>query len=293
MKLRNILGILRAPSHILDKVTKLGERDDAKPGSSSPAPKNVSYDPLMGFKAFEVKSKDLDVKPLERDNHPSKLLLAAFSALSFLSTTAYALNPQVNASAVAFEEAKAQAEALKEAELNANLQKKHLRELYEIVVDKRTQRLYVLDRTSGKIVKTFVVSTGRKGFDTPTRDWRVTEITPNPWWYPPKSRWARGKKPVPPGPNNPLGVLKIRLSGTTILIHGVPKYEYKYLGRPASHGCIRMRNEDILELKKYVELGTRVRTVDGVKLDGDKVVSLKYHSHWVKYESQESGRSKG
>ena len=34
----------------------------------------------------------------------------------------------------------------------------------------------------------------------------------NPWWYPPNSPWAQGEKPVPPGPNNPLGTRWMGLS---------------------------------------------------------------------------------
>ena len=168
-----------------------------------------------------------------------------------------------------------------------HLEEKRVRELYEIVVDKNTQRLYIVDRSSHEIVKSFIVSTGKKGFSTPSRNWTVTEITPNPWWYPPKSGWVRVKKPVPPGPNNPLGVLKIRLSGSSILIHGIPKWEYKYLGRPASHGCIRMRNEDIVQLREYIEIGSRVRTVDALKLSDNKIEAYRQGKVWYDYEPLE------
>ncbi len=232
----------------------------------------------------ELTSEDISISKVDSSSNLSTvargvltatLLASTISSLAIASPHNVALLPKESIN-------------LEKVQVVADKKEQSVKELYEIVVDKSAQRLYVIDRSSGKVVKSFIVSTGRRGFETPTRDWKVTEITPNPWWYPPKSKWARGKKPVPPGPNNPLGVLKIRLSGSTILIHGVPKSKYKYLGRPASHGCIRMRNEDILVLKNYVELGSRVRTVDKVKMEGDKVVALKYKNQWREYEIKEN-----
>ena len=42
-----------------------------------------------------------------------------------------------------------------------------------------------------------------------------------------------------------------------IYIHGTP--EEKLIGKPASHGCIRMRNRDIIELFNYVKRNTLVK----------------------------------
>jgi hypothetical protein len=42
-----------------------------------------------------------------------------------------------------------------------------------------------------------------------------------------------------------------------IYIHGTPEEEF--LGQPRSHGCIRMRNEDVIELFELLEIGTRVQ----------------------------------
>ena len=45
-----------------------------------------------------------------------------------------------------------------------------------------------------------------------------------------------------------------------IWMHGTP--EEKKISQPASHGCIRMNNEDICELFDLVEVGTQVRIVE-------------------------------
>jgi hypothetical protein len=46
-----------------------------------------------------------------------------------------------------------------------------------------------------------------------------------------------------------------------IYIHGTP--DEASLGRPASHGCVRMRNADVIELFERVWVGTRVDLVEG------------------------------
>ena len=45
-----------------------------------------------------------------------------------------------------------------------------------------------------------------------------------------------------------------------IYIHGTP--DEAALGTPASHGCVRMRNADVIELFELVEPGTRVEIVE-------------------------------
>jgi hypothetical protein len=46
-----------------------------------------------------------------------------------------------------------------------------------------------------------------------------------------------------------------------VYIHGTP--DEASLGTPASHGCIRMRNADVIDLFERVETGTRVEIVEG------------------------------
>src|SRR5262249_38733453 len=60
--------------------------------------------------------------------------------------------------------------------------------------------------------KTFRVATGQSIYPTPLGRFDILVKWRNPWWYPPNSRWAKGAKPIPPGPNNPLGTRSIGLS---------------------------------------------------------------------------------
>jgi len=73
----------------------------------------------------------------------------------------------------------------------------------------------------------------------PGRDWILTRIL-----------WLRG---LEPGRNRRGDVDSMR---RYIYIHGTP--EEDAIGRPVSHGCIRMRNDDVVELFDLVEPGTPV-----------------------------------
>ena len=64
---------------------------------------------------------------------------------------------------------------------------------------------------------------------------------------------------MPPGPENPLGDRWIGFwsDGNNVIgFHGTPNRES--VGRAASHGCVRMYNEDIRQLFDMVDLGTPV-----------------------------------
>jgi murein L,D-transpeptidase YcbB/YkuD len=95
-------------------------------------------------------------------------------------------------------------------------------------------------------VETYPIAVGMPGFDTPTGSFAITHAEWNPWWHPPTHReWAREDKITPPGPNNPMGRVKLFFL-PLYFIHGTPAGES--IGTPASHGCVRMRNEDVVEL---------------------------------------------
>ncbi|MEP6813150.1 MAG: L,D-transpeptidase, partial [Actinomycetota bacterium] len=81
----------------------------------------------------------------------------------------------------------------------------------------------------------------------------------NPWWYPPASPWAKGEKPVPPGPGNPLGTRWMGLSSPGVGIHGTP--QDGSIGYSLSHGCIRMHIPQAEWLFQHVVIGTPVYIV--------------------------------
>jgi lipoprotein-anchoring transpeptidase ErfK/SrfK len=107
------------------------------------------------------------------------------------------------------------------------------------------------------LVRTFRVATGQAIYPTPAGVWRVVNKQLNPWWYPPTyDAWAKGLKPVPPGPGNPLGTRWMGLTAPGVGIHGTDADTS--IGYSASHGCIRMHVPDAEWLFERVPLGTPV-----------------------------------
>jgi lipoprotein-anchoring transpeptidase ErfK/SrfK len=111
-----------------------------------------------------------------------------------------------------------------------------------------------------RLVRKFGVATGQSIYPTPTGMFSVVDMQLNPWWRPPDSPWAKGLKPIPPGPGNPLGTRWMGLSAPGVGIHGTP--DDASIGYSASHGCIRMHIPDAEWLFHHVKLGTPVVITD-------------------------------
>jgi lipoprotein-anchoring transpeptidase ErfK/SrfK len=116
-----------------------------------------------------------------------------------------------------------------------------------------TLRLY----NGRQLVRTFRVATGQSIYPTPSGLWRIVDKQRNPWWYPPTyDAWAKGLKPVPPGPSNPLGTRWMGLNAPGVGIHGTDAPTS--IGYSASHGCIRMQVPEAEWLFEHVRVGTTV-----------------------------------
>ena len=126
-----------------------------------------------------------------------------------------------------------------------------------IVIHRAANRLDLFNGT--RRVRTFRVATGQAQYPTPTGLWHIVDMQQNPWWRPPDSDWARGLKPIPPGPGNPLGTRWMGLSAPGVGIHGTP--DAASIGYSASHGCIRMFIPDASWLFDHVRIGTSVLIV--------------------------------
>jgi hypothetical protein len=111
-----------------------------------------------------------------------------------------------------------------------------------------------------QLMRKFGVATGQAVYPTPTGSFTIVDKQLNPWWLPPDSPWAAGKKPIPPGPGNPLGTRWMGLSAPGVGIHGTP--DDASIGYSASHGCIRMHIPDAEWLFHHVKLGTPVVITD-------------------------------
>jgi lipoprotein-anchoring transpeptidase ErfK/SrfK len=126
-----------------------------------------------------------------------------------------------------------------------------------IVVSRGTNHLYLFHGM--KPWRTFVVATGQAIYPTPLGRFQIVVMWKDPWWYPPNSPWAKGEKPIPPGPGNPLGTRWMGLSAPGVGIHGTP--DPASLGYSASHGCIRMYIPQAEWLFEHVDVGTPVYIV--------------------------------
>jgi lipoprotein-anchoring transpeptidase ErfK/SrfK len=116
----------------------------------------------------------------------------------------------------------------------------------EVLINAPGGRLELI--VGDSLVRAYPVSVGSAQYPTPIGDYLLATVVWNPWWHPPpESGWARGRRPEPPGPGNPMGRVKLHMT-ELIFIHGTSAEGR--LGAPASHGCIRMSNADVVDLAK-------------------------------------------
>jgi len=134
-----------------------------------------------------------------------------------------------------------------------------------IVINVGELALYWL--RDGAVVDRLPVGVGRKAWRTPPGHYEIVSRRRDPVWHVPasiqKEMREKGepvKKKVPPGPDNPLGKYWLQLSLPGYGLHGTNAPAS--VGKYTTHGCIRLRPDDIERL--YVELpnGTAVDVVD-------------------------------
>jgi len=137
--------------------------------------------------------------------------------------------------------------------------KKSLSELYikpsekiHLVIKLSDRRVYVYQ--NDQLKTSYPIAIGREGWETPTGTHKVIQKISNPSWKHPFTGEI-----IPPGPENPLGERWIGFwtDGTNYIgFHGTPNEET--VGQAASHGCVRMLNQDVLALFEKVGIGTTV-----------------------------------
>jgi lipoprotein-anchoring transpeptidase ErfK/SrfK len=154
-------------------------------------------------------------------------------------------------------------------------------------VDLSERRLRLIE--GGEVVQSYPVAIGKPSYPTPKGTFRIRRIIWNPRWVPPDSEWAKKKIARGPGdPKNPMGRVKIFFQEPDYYIHGTR--EVDSLGQAESHGCIRMRNSDVIAVAKRVmaaggrpaepsfirKVVNRVRSTREVRLSNP--VTVKIHS---------------
>ncbi|MBI3548627.1 MAG: L,D-transpeptidase [Elusimicrobia bacterium] len=140
-----------------------------------------------------------------------------------------------------------------------------------ILVDSKANKLYLkkgmkllwqADCSVGRGGTLVSAATGRRWeFVTPRGEFRVVWKDANPVWTKPDWAFVEQKQPVPP-PDDPgrkvpgeLGAYVLSL-GDGYLIHGTK--DEKSLGRPVSHGCVRLGAADLQKVFETVPIGTKV-----------------------------------
>lgn len=129
-----------------------------------------------------------------------------------------------------------------------------------IVVNIPEMRLYLFpsDAAPGREVPliTWAIGIGTEEAPSPVGPFTVRSKDANPTWIVPDSIYRTMDAPqrvVPPGPENPLGAYRMRLSKGLYSIHGTN--DPWSIGRLTTHGCIRLYPEDIAELYPLVRPG--------------------------------------
>jgi lipoprotein-anchoring transpeptidase ErfK/SrfK len=128
-----------------------------------------------------------------------------------------------------------------------------------IVIDPSRRKLYFVLGDGRSI--SYPIGAPRRG-DEWSGSAAVTGKYVWPDWVPPPE--VKIEEPFLPdrvaggAPNNPMGARAITLDRSGVAIHGSTRKMRATIGGAVSHGCIRMRNEDVIDLYNRVGIGTPV-----------------------------------
>ncbi|MGI6542264.1 MAG: L,D-transpeptidase [Limnochordia bacterium] len=127
---------------------------------------------------------------------------------------------------------------------------------YEIVINLPALRLLLYEH--GQVIREYPIAVGNILSQSLLGTTRIINKVSNPTYYPPN--WAtRGLKPIPPGPDNPVGTFWLGLEWKGYGIHGTNNPAS--IGTAQSAGCIRMYNADVEALGRIVPINTPVTFV--------------------------------
>ena len=133
---------------------------------------------------------------------------------------------------------------------------------HRVIQINRAEKMLEL-KDGEKLIASVPITPGGGGTSTqtPPGNWKILGIAAMP-----NFRWDEGVlnhgvrtekfHMLPPGPNNPVGVLWIGLNKPGIGIHGTNQPQT--IGRAQSHGCMRVANWDVIRLSKMITKGMKV-----------------------------------
>jgi lipoprotein-anchoring transpeptidase ErfK/SrfK len=128
-----------------------------------------------------------------------------------------------------------------------------------ILISQSERRLYLI--LDGRTAVAYPVAVAKRGMEWSGQA-RIAAKYVEPAWSPPQSV-KRDHPELPdviPGgsPHNPMGARAITLDRSEIAIHGTTRAMRGSIGTAASYGCIRMLNEDVIDLYDRVSVGAPV-----------------------------------
>ncbi|MEM9137456.1 MAG: L,D-transpeptidase [Cyanobacteria bacterium P01_F01_bin.42] len=123
----------------------------------------------------------------------------------------------------------------------------------ELSLSKKTVSVF----RKNQILKQYPVAVGRPGWETPVGNFAIQTMIADPGWKHPFEGYV-----IPSGaPDNPLGKrwMGFWTNGKSwVGFHGTSESLRPSIGTAASHGCVRMYNEDIQAMFELVAVGTPV-----------------------------------
>lgn len=127
-------------------------------------------------------------------------------------------------------------------------------EIDKVVADKRKETLYAYNGDT--LVATYPTTVGSSKTPSPKGKHRITNKVYMPYYNATSKKDPKKKWVLPPGPNNPVGIVWIALSKRSYGIHGSPRPEG--ISRQASAGCVRLTNWDAAELYATIKKGATI-----------------------------------
>jgi lipoprotein-anchoring transpeptidase ErfK/SrfK len=117
----------------------------------------------------------------------------------------------------------------------------------QIIISIADRQLAVIDH--GQVLKTYTIAVGARGTPSPDGDFVIINHAKDPIY-------RGGDMEIPPGKDNPLGTRWMGLSLKGYGIHGTNVQSS--VGKAVSHGCFRMRKQDVEEVYALVQVGDTV-----------------------------------
>jgi lipoprotein-anchoring transpeptidase ErfK/SrfK len=129
----------------------------------------------------------------------------------------------------------------------------------KIYIDTKDRFLLIYDEK--QLVAEFPITPGSSKLPAPMGLWKILGIATLPVFRHDEGVLQHGEKSsvfynLPPGPNNPVGILWMGLNKPHVGIHGTNNPET--IGRAGSHGCIRTANWDAARIRELVSVGNAV-----------------------------------